>query len=118
VGRLAVVLDGEPDIFPVNFAVVDKRIVIRTAPGPKLNGALTGPSVAFEADVLDLARHTGWSVVARGPAAQPENLGVYIEALDMGVQPWAAGRRDRFIVITPTSITGRVLGPAATGHVW
>ena len=37
VGRLAVVVGGYPEIFPVNYAVVRDRVVIRTDPGAKLS---------------------------------------------------------------------------------
>ena len=35
-GRLAVDVDGEPDIFPVNYVVDGPRVLFRTAPGSKL----------------------------------------------------------------------------------
>jgi nitroimidazol reductase NimA-like FMN-containing flavoprotein (pyridoxamine 5'-phosphate oxidase superfamily) len=33
VGRLAVIVDDRPDIFPVNYLVDHGSVVIRTAPG-------------------------------------------------------------------------------------
>ncbi len=114
VGRLAVTFNGAPDIFPVNHAVVDGTIVIRTAPGTKLVAAIDH-HVAFEVDRVADARRTGWSVVVRGAAEEPRKIEDYLTALDKGPTPWAAGERDRFIVIQPTSITGRVLPPATTG---
>jgi nitroimidazol reductase NimA-like FMN-containing flavoprotein (pyridoxamine 5'-phosphate oxidase superfamily) len=36
VGRLAVVVAGDPDIFPINYVVDHGSIVIRTAAGTKL----------------------------------------------------------------------------------
>ena len=39
VGRLAIVVDEHPEIFPVNYAVHLRSIVFRTAPGSKLWGA-------------------------------------------------------------------------------
>lgn len=114
VGRLGVVFNGAPDIYPVNHAVIDDTIVIRTAPGTKLVAAIDH-KIAFEVDHLEDARRTGWSVVVRGTAEEPRKIEDYLSALDDGPTPWAAGERDRFIVIRPTSITGRVLPPAATG---
>src|SRR6476620_6998790 len=32
-GRLVVTVAGEPDIFPVNYAVNDRKLYLRTAPG-------------------------------------------------------------------------------------
>ena len=60
-GRLAVSVDGQPDVFPVNYAVQDRTIVIRTAEGTKLASVVVNALVAFEADDHDVAR--GWSVV-------------------------------------------------------
>ena len=38
-GRLAIIVDGRPVIFPVNYAVCNRVIAIRTAPGTKLRYA-------------------------------------------------------------------------------
>src|SRR5688572_14464780 len=65
VGRLAVVVDGVPDIFPVNHIVDHGTVVFRTAPGAKMNAAHAGP-VAFEVDGYDLSRGEAWSVVVHG----------------------------------------------------
>ena len=35
-GRVAIVVDGRPQIFPVNYAMYGDVIVLRTAPGTKL----------------------------------------------------------------------------------
>ncbi|MEQ1738091.1 MAG: pyridoxamine 5'-phosphate oxidase family protein, partial [Rhodoglobus sp.] len=50
VGRLALAVDGQVDIFPVNFLINDDRIFFRSAPGSKLSGLAASPTVAFEAD--------------------------------------------------------------------
>lgn len=113
VGRLAVVFAGAPDIFPVNYGIDGETLVIRTAPGTKLVAAIDH-DVAFEVDVHDDAHHTGWSVVVRGVATEPRFIEDYLGAGDLGIEPWAAGEKDRFIVITPTVVTGRVLPPAST----
>ena len=114
IGRLAVTFNGAPDIYPVNHAVIDRTIVIRTAPGTKLVAAIDH-QVAFEVDHLEDARRKGWSVVVHGTAEEPRKIEDYLTALDDGPTPWAAGQRDRFIVIRPSSVTGRVLPPTATG---
>jgi len=107
VGRLATAITNHPDVFPVNFGVHDKTIVLRTAEGTKLASAVLGTSVAFEVDDLNEARQTGWSVVVKGTAAEPARLDDYLEAVDLGIEPWVPGTKDRYIVVTPTSITGR-----------
>ena len=67
VGRLGIIVDGRPEIHPVNFAVADEEILIRTDQGTKLSSALAGP-VVFEVDRVDPAARTGWSVMIHGTA--------------------------------------------------
>lgn len=115
IGRLAVTIAGEPDIFPVNYQVDGNTIVIQTAPGTKLAAAIDH-AVAFEVDVHDDAERTGWSVVVRGRSHEPKHIEDYLSACDLDIEPWAAGERSRFIVIDAQHISGRVLPPAATGR--
>ena len=63
-GRLAIVRDGRPEIFPVNYTLVDHIIVIRTQPGVKLSYA-TLAHVAFEVEDIDRDTREGWG--RRGP---------------------------------------------------
>src|SRR5690606_25990380 len=51
-GRLAVIVDGRPDIFPVNHAVQHGSVVFRTSTGTKLHSAI-GQPVAYEVDGYD-----------------------------------------------------------------
>jgi hypothetical protein len=57
-----------PAVELVNFALDHGDIVIRTDRSGKLAAAARGTVVAFEADHLDLAGQSGWSVTAIGPA--------------------------------------------------
>jgi uncharacterized protein len=68
VGRLVVVLDGRPQVFPVNYALDGDAVVFRTAPGTKLE-AITRSLVAFEVDRLSPSA-TGWKVVVEGIAQE------------------------------------------------
>lgn len=66
-GRFVVAPLGRPEIFPVNFIVVqDRAIVFRTAEGTKLISVLLDHHVAFEAD--EVGDGQAWSVVAHGRA--------------------------------------------------
>jgi len=49
-GRVAVVDDQGPVIFPVNFALDRHMVVFRTDEGTKLDAAARGSRVAFEID--------------------------------------------------------------------
>ncbi len=106
VGRLAVVVDGQPLIFPVNFALDDDSIVLRTDEGTKLHGARSGP-VAFECDHVDTTYHTGWSVLMTGRAVEvvePAEV-TRLSALPLG--PWLPGPTPVWLRIRPRSTTGR-----------
>jgi hypothetical protein len=105
VGRLAVVVDGEPDIFPVNFAVDHGSIVLRTAEGTKLAAAV-GQVVAFEIDGYSPDTGEAWSVVAKGSAQEIRQLHDVLDSLDLPLAPWHAGAKGHFIRITPDRLTG------------
>jgi len=106
VGRLAVAVSGQPDIFPLNFAVVNGAIVFRTAEGTKLVSLIIGPVVAFEVDGYDPVEGTAWSVVVKGWA---EEVPTYeqLEDLAFPVFPWSSTPKGRFVRIRPSEITGR-----------
>ncbi|MEL6982933.1 MAG: pyridoxamine 5'-phosphate oxidase family protein [Actinomycetota bacterium] len=110
-GRLAVSVSNRPDVFPVNYVVDGKAIVVQTAPGFKLAAAVLGSGVAFEVDDIDEASHSGWSVVIHGTAAEVEKLEDLLEAEDLDIEPWAAGAKNHFIRIDVDEITGRRIPP-------
>ncbi len=109
VGRLAVSITNHPDIFPVNFRATDLTVVIQTAEGQKLAAAVLGSAVAFEVDELDEETKKGWSIVVKGTAAEQVRLEEYLGAEDLEISPWARGEKTRYIIITPTQVSGREL---------
>ena len=110
VGRIAVVVDGQPHIFPVNYVLDGEVIVFRSGPGLKLSGAAYG-AVAFEIDEIDPGILGGWSVAVAGFGRE------FTGALDrssarqqgMPLVPWAGGAKDHWVQITDSVITGRRL---------
>jgi uncharacterized protein len=109
-GRMAVVVEGRPLIFPVNFALDGGSIVLRTDPGTKLYGARSG-AVAFECDGTDGLYHEGWSVLATGMAEEVHNDAEIadLERLPLGV--WSPGPHSTWLRIRPRSVTGRRIPP-------
>ena len=107
VGRIALVSDGRVDMFPVNYAMSDGAVVIRTRLGGALASLGDRADVVFEIDELDHRHHTGWSVVVHGVAERITDPAVVeqLEALD--IQPWAGGSRPDWLRIEPTDLTGR-----------
>ena len=107
VGRIGMVVNGEPVILPVNYRYARGSIVFRTALGEKSDAAIREKPVAFEIDDWDPARETGWSVLVKGTAheVEPDDAAV---AEASTLQPWArAIERDVWVRIVPNEITGR-----------
>ena len=108
VGRLAVLLDGRPDIFPVNAIVDHATIVFRTAPGTKL-AAASRADVAYEVDGYDLHDGAGWSVVVKGRGHVVRESQEWLSAASLPIFPWQEGRKSWFVRIEPQRVTGRRL---------
>ncbi|MDN5894366.1 MAG: pyridoxamine 5'-phosphate oxidase family protein [Nocardioides sp.] len=111
VGRLAVSTPSGPHIIPINYSVVDDAIIIRTSPYSVLGTYGRESTLAFEVDQFDHEHHSGWSVVARGPArfvTDPDELD-HIRALSRP-HPWAAGTREMHLRLTWDELSGRRLG--------
>lgn len=106
VGRLAVCIGEHPDVFPVNYVVVDETIAFRTEAGTKLAGSLLGAAVAFEVDQVDEENRVGWSVVAHGKAHEVEKLADLIALEPYDLEPWI-GERRRWVTIRVDDISGR-----------
>jgi hypothetical protein len=121
VGRLAFVDHGELVILPVNYLLDRGAVLVRTTEGSKLDAAVRGERVAFEVDAIDPVARSGWSVLVKGRATELWEGGELDQARRLPLQPWAAGEREHFLVVFPSSITGRRLGPAPehdVGEPW
>jgi hypothetical protein len=114
VGRMAVAVGSQPDIFPVNYVIEDGEIVIRTAEGTKLAAAIMGGRVAFEIDELDADSQTGWSVVVHGAAHEAHGILDVLHDSEIDTSPWADGAKERILRITPDEVTGRSIGELPT----
>ena len=109
-GRLAIVRDGRPEIFPVNYALIgsDHR-------NPKSPRSKTGPClsdwVAFEVEDIDRDTREGWVVEVRGFAQDiSDGADPWSEqARNSGPRPWVTGSHEHFIAISHSLISGRRL---------
>jgi nitroimidazol reductase NimA-like FMN-containing flavoprotein (pyridoxamine 5'-phosphate oxidase superfamily) len=109
-GRIAFTWADTPTIRPVNHLVDDETVIIRSHLGAAIvdRADRDGVTVSYEADDIDPARHTGWSVIVTGTARlvrDPAAVARYQRML----QPWADGQMEYVIAITPLLITGRRL---------
>jgi nitroimidazol reductase NimA-like FMN-containing flavoprotein (pyridoxamine 5'-phosphate oxidase superfamily) len=112
VGRVAVSTADGPAVVPVNYEVIDDAIAYRTEPD-SVPAAAVGAEVAFEVDHLDDAMSQGWSVLAVGPARVVTEPDVVRRlAGHAHTEPWAGGRREMWVSIRPTRLTGRRIRPA------
>jgi uncharacterized protein len=107
VGRLAVAVAGDVDIFPLNFAVDDGAILFRTAEGTKLVEIVMAGRVAFEVDGYEPEHGRAWSVVVKGHAENLEKFDDLYHAQELPLFPWNASPKERFVKLTPVRITGR-----------
>jgi nitroimidazol reductase NimA-like FMN-containing flavoprotein (pyridoxamine 5'-phosphate oxidase superfamily) len=110
VGRLVYTRRALPAVTPVNFAVRDGAILIWTGSTSSLAQAVRGAVVAFQADELDRAGRSGWSVTVIGNASLVNDPHELARMRTAGPEPWAPGAKDYLIRIPLTMVTGRWLG--------
>lgn len=106
-GRVALIVAGQPMVLPVNYALLGRTIVFRTARNSGFDRVVRGADVVFEIDHADPAYHSGWSVLGRG-RAQGIDETVDPAALNHAVmRPWARRDRPGWIGIELEHVTGR-----------
>lgn len=110
VGRVVFCAQGRPQIYPVNYAVVDDDIVFRTAPYTALGMQASGKSVLFEVDEIDHDAQRGWSVVVQADATTVDDPDEMMRLRRFGPRPWAEGQRNLLVRLHPSKVTGRVVG--------
>lgn len=97
-----------PELRPVNFALRDDEIIIRTGDGTILAAARAGEAAGFEIDEIDRLEHTGWSVVVTGKLSERPSDAAH-RALPL--RPWASGRKDCFVALSLGRVTGLRIPP-------
>ncbi|MGO3023476.1 MAG: pyridoxamine 5'-phosphate oxidase family protein [Brevibacterium sp.] len=105
VGRLAVIVDGAPEIFPVNFTVEHSALVIRTGDGTKIDAVRGHPRAAFEIDGVE--DETAFSVVVKGDAKEINAPDELRDTVSLDVSPLQAGTKNHFVRILAEEVTGR-----------
>lgn len=105
VGHVGLSVGALPAIFPVTYVLDGQDILFRAGEGLKLSAALDRNVVAFEVDHEDAEHCRGWSVLVIGVAAKVGDANAPLPAVLP--TPWAGGRRDHVVRITPELISGR-----------
>lgn len=104
-GRLVTSVDGQPEIFPINYVVQNRTVLFRTAPGTKLVSTAINNHVLFEADDHNVAE--GWSVIVKGMARSLRSNEEIAEAERAQLLPWVATVKEHYVRIVPVSVSGR-----------
>jgi len=107
VGRIGVLVDSAPEIYPVNHAVDGQTIVFRTEQGGKLRGLDRSPAVCYQVDGFDAATSTGWSVLVKGRARQVTAADEEQQLVGLDLQYWSVGPKPHWVRIEPDRVTGR-----------
>ena len=104
VGRLGYQLVDEIHVVPINYAVADRTLLLRTAAGNKLLAAELHAEVALEIDRF--GPDDAWSVLMRGGLQhleedEAERLG------ELGDWTWVPTLKYDLVRVVPTAVTGR-----------
>jgi uncharacterized protein len=108
VGRVGLIVDGKPEVLPVNYAIDGESVLFRTGEGTVLTQASLSV-IAFEVDHLDEADLSGWSVLLQGVGL---DIGDAIDPTSerlkrLSLVTWAPGARSRWFHLVPDKVTGR-----------
>jgi|SRR5690606_17576574 len=107
VGRVGVINDSGPEVYPVNHVVDRLTVLFRTDPGCILRAIDRSPAVCFQVDGIDRADETGWSVLVKGRGAEvvdPDELG---RLATVPLRYWSIGPKAHWVRIEPREVTGR-----------
>jgi len=105
IGRIALAVAHEVDVFPINFIVHEGALCFRTAPGTKLLELSINDHVALEVDGFTDA--AAWSVVVKGRAERVEAQAEIDELEGLGLVPWIPTLKYRWVRIRPETVSGR-----------
>lgn len=118
IGRLGVVVDGKPEVFPVCHVFQDGCVMFPTNVGTKMHAALAWPYVGFEADGFEVDEAAaggmrGWSVMVTGHAEEVNDAEQVDRATALRTVPWRTSPSLRWVRIVPSTITGRRIDAVA-----
>ena len=115
VGRLLFVDEVGPVAVPLNFSFAGRDVVFRSAAVREV--ALAQEVAGFEVDEISETEHSGWSVLFRGPVSEvpDDEVPALLRVMEGRFPtPWAVGVHNRWMRLTPRTVTGRRLGEPVT----
>jgi hypothetical protein len=106
-GRIVFTSRALPAIQPVPHLLADQQIIIRASMGAAISSTVhgTGTIVAYQADLIDPAERTGWSVVVVGQACRVADE-VLAARYRKSLRPWIDEAMDDVIAIDADLVTG------------
>jgi hypothetical protein len=107
-GRVGLWTPSGPMILPVNYAVTDDAVVIRTSADGTLARYGHERQLVFEVDLVEEERWRGWSVLAHGRGLLDLDPGP--RPMGERARPWAGGDRTAELSLVWTELTGRQVG--------
>jgi hypothetical protein len=111
-GRVVFTVRALPAVEPVAHLLAGGQIIIRARLGAAFSSAVPGSGtiVAYQADLIDPARRTGWSVVVVG-RAQRVTSAARAAQYRAELPPWLDDEMDDVIAIDADLVTGFAMVP-------
>ncbi len=104
-GRLAVGVGRDLDIFPVTYRSDNSSLFFLTSPGTKLAALSINPWSVLEIDGHDDGE--AWSVMAKGPARHLSTVAELDVADALQLTSWLPGEKRDIVRIDVDQVTGR-----------
>ncbi|MCW2714800.1 MAG: hypothetical protein JWN88_1847 [Frankiales bacterium] len=115
-GRLVFTEGALPALLTVNFVLDPVGVVIRTTQGSRICRAANSSVVAFQADVIDPVRRSGWTVTVVGKATVVTDPLLVTRLAGLPLSTWVSGERNTFVVVDVGLVSGLRLGGAELAH--
>lgn len=109
--RVGVTIGALPAILPVGFVLRGDLLLIGSVAGPVLRAAFADAVVAVEADQIDEADHSGWSVLVRGRSFEVTDPAQIAAAAAIGPPGWA-GSDGHLVAVHAHTVSGHRIVPS------
>ena len=106
-GRIAFRDDHAVVVYPMNYAVANRAVYLRTDPKARLATAVGSQNVVFEVDDVDVAWERGWSVLAHGRLHEVVDAEELQRHRELRLRTWAPSERLHLLRLNVSHITGR-----------
>lgn len=106
-GRVAFTDGGRIVVYPMNYAVTDRVVYLRTDPSSRITTVAEARDVAFEVDEVDDAWERGWSVLMQGSLHEVVDDAELERNRELHLRTWAPGGRLHLLRLDVDDISGR-----------